>query len=50
MLDSGYRVVASLANGASVLDQIDLLNPDILSEEHSQRLMAALFGGISAKI
>jgi len=30
MLDSGYRVVASLANGASVLDQIDLLNPDIL--------------------
>ena len=30
MLNSGYRVVASLANGASVLDQIDLLNPDIL--------------------
>ncbi len=30
MLDSGYRVVASLANGASVLDQIDLLNPDLL--------------------
>ncbi len=30
MLDSGYRVVASLANGASVLDQIDLLDPDIL--------------------
>jgi CheY-like chemotaxis protein len=32
MLDSGYRMVASLANGASVLDQIDLLNPDILPE------------------
>jgi DNA-binding NarL/FixJ family response regulator len=30
MLDSGYRVVASLANGASVLNQIDRLNPDIL--------------------
>jgi DNA-binding response OmpR family regulator len=30
MLDSGYRVVAWLANGASVLDQIDLLNPDLL--------------------
>jgi DNA-binding NarL/FixJ family response regulator len=30
ILDSGYRVVASLTNGASVLDQIDLLNPDIL--------------------
>ena len=30
MLDSGYRVVASFANGASVLNQIDRLNPDIL--------------------
>jgi DNA-binding NarL/FixJ family response regulator len=30
MLDSGYRVVATLSNGASVLNQIDLLNPDIL--------------------
>src|ERR1700745_349960 len=30
MLDSGYRVVASLTNGASVLEQVDLLNPDIL--------------------
>ena len=30
MLDSGYRVVASLTSGASVLNQIDLLNPDIL--------------------
>ena len=30
LLDSGYRVVASLSNGASVLNQIDLLDPDIL--------------------
>ena len=30
LLDSEYRVVASLTNGASVLEQVDLLNPDIL--------------------
>jgi DNA-binding NarL/FixJ family response regulator len=30
LLDSEYRVVASLTNGASVLEQVDLLNPDIV--------------------
>src|ERR1700748_1302856 len=30
LLDSEYRVVASLTNGASVLEQVDLLIPDIL--------------------
>jgi two-component system nitrate/nitrite response regulator NarL len=29
LLGSEYRVVASLTNGASVLEQVDLLNPDI---------------------
>jgi DNA-binding NarL/FixJ family response regulator len=30
LLDSEYRVVASLTNGASVLEQVDLLNPDVV--------------------
>jgi DNA-binding NarL/FixJ family response regulator len=30
MLQPGYKVVAALPNGTSVLDDIDMLNPDIV--------------------